>query len=101
MVLGIYPFRCLACSGRFYGNVWMHDSRGFAKCPNCLRLNVSNATRRGIRLGALDRLKAAFGAHWYRCEPCRRTFLSFRKIVQATATPTPQAVEAEQNLTPE
>jgi DNA-directed RNA polymerase subunit RPC12/RpoP len=81
MLTGVYPFRCLGCGERFFGNVWMLTTRGFANCPRCLRLSVLPWAKRDSHVSGWDRLRMALGAHTYRCLPCRHTFLSFRKCV--------------------
>jgi DNA-directed RNA polymerase subunit RPC12/RpoP len=87
MLLGIYPFRCLGCGDRFFGNVWLLATRGYANCPKCLRLSVLPWAKRESHLSGGDKLRQAFGAHTYRCVPCRYTFLSFRKGIAPSGYP--------------
>ena len=81
MALGVYPFRCLKCGDRFFGNVWLLATSGYANCPRCLRLSVLPWTKRESHLSGWDRLRLSLGAHTYRCVPCRYTFISFRRSV--------------------
>lgn len=101
MVFGVYPFRCLACSERFFGNVWLLNTRGYANCPKCLRLSVNPVGKKEARLTQLDMIKLTLGAHTYRCVPCRHTFLSFRKCIVVDApqvTVNPEHEPAEQHV---
>jgi DNA-directed RNA polymerase subunit RPC12/RpoP len=79
MLVGIYPFRCLKCGDRFFGNVWILATGGNANCPQCLRLDVKPSTRTEAHLKRREKFMLAMGAHMYRCVPCRLNFLSFRR----------------------
>jgi len=81
MLFGNYPVRCLSCEERFFGNIWMLSTRGYAKCPKCLRLKVRPWAKSEKRMSGWDRLRMAWGAHSYRCVPCRCTFVSFRPCI--------------------
>jgi len=81
MLFGVYPFRCLKCNERFFGNVWILATGGHANCPKCLRLDVQPSVRRESHLTSRDRLMMTMGAHMYRCVPCRLNFFSFRKCI--------------------
>ncbi len=87
-LMGLYPFRCLQCGGRFLGNVWLPSSVRYTSCPKCLRLDVRDAADRTGYLKRAERVRSFFGAHTYRCDACRYTFVSFRKRL-LTKTPEP------------
>ena len=87
MLVGVYPFRCLGCSERFFGNIWLLATKGFANCPKCLRLDILQWMKPDARLTAWDRLRMAWGAHTYRCVPCRTTFVSFKKRMVSREMP--------------
>jgi len=77
MAFGIYPFRCLKCGGRFYGNIWQLSLNRRVKCPRCLRLNVLPSERKDDRKSAWQELLMSLGARPYRCNACRLNFVSF------------------------
>jgi DNA-directed RNA polymerase subunit RPC12/RpoP len=78
MFVGVYPFRCLHCAARFFGNVWILATGGHANCPKCLRLDLKPSTKKEAQLTAPERMLMAMGAHMYRCVPCRLNFLSMK-----------------------
>jgi DNA-directed RNA polymerase subunit RPC12/RpoP len=86
MLLGVYPFRCLTCQERFFANIWLLSTRGYTKCPKCLRMDVVPWVKPEVRLTLWDRLRMSWGAHSYRCHPCRHFFISFRPV-EATVRP--------------
>ena len=99
MLLGVYPFRCLNCGERFFGNVWLLATKGYANCPKCLRLDVQPWVRREGRVSAWDQLRMILGAQTYRCIACRYTFLSFRKGIYraAAASVSPEVAAAQES----
>ncbi len=77
-MLGILPFRCRQCENRFTAAIWNFSGIRYARCPKCLRMDLStwseqyyNPTRKTIILLRL-------GATPYRCDACRCNFASFR-----------------------
>lgn len=84
-MLGSYPFRCLRCNQRFSINIWLWSRLAFAKCPKCLRAELSSWPAKNYRLPFWKNLLMSFGAHRYRCAACRHRFVSFRPLEKATA----------------
>jgi len=82
MFVGIYPFRCLRCGGRFVGNVWILATGGNANCPKCLRMDLKPSTKKDSHLTCRERLMISLGAHRYRCVPCRLNFLSMKPCLR-------------------
>ncbi len=78
MAMGVYPFRCLACEGRFWVSVWLFSKLGFAKCPKCLGMELTVWPERYFRPSVWRQVAITLGAHRYRCIPCRHNFISFR-----------------------
>jgi DNA-directed RNA polymerase subunit RPC12/RpoP len=78
MLMGVYPFRCLDCSARFWVSVWLFSKLPFAKCPKCLSTELTNWPEKYFPHGLRSRLALTFGAHHYRCHRCRFNFMSFR-----------------------
>ena len=78
MAFGVYPFRCLHCGVRFWVSVWLFSKLGFAKCPKCLSLELTVWPQKYFHPTLWRNLLLTFGAHRYRCGPCRHNFLSFR-----------------------
>jgi hypothetical protein len=81
-MIGTYPFRCLDCNDRFPVNVFLVSRLGFAKCPKCLSLDISNCTKKVSRVGALRKVMLTFSARRCRCKNCRYLFVSFRPVAQ-------------------
>ena len=77
-VLGIHPFRCRRCTHRFSVSIWLFGKLRYAKCPRCLRLELTTWSRRYYKVGFLKNFLIAFGAQKYRCPACRCNFVSFR-----------------------
>jgi hypothetical protein len=80
MMIGTYPFRCLDCNTRFPVNVFLLSRLGFAKCPKCLSLDVSNTAKKVSRVRGVGKLMLIFGARRCRCKNCRYMFVSFRPV---------------------
>lgn len=78
--VGTYPFRCLRCNHRFPVNIWLWSRLAFAKCPRCLRPELTTWPAKYYRLPFWKNLLVTFGAHRYRCAACRHRFVSFRPI---------------------
>lgn len=91
MVLGSYPFRCVACNQRVWVNVWLFSQLPYAKCPKCLGLELTNWPRTHYHSTLWNNLLMTFGANRYRCMGCRHNFLSFRPRQVAQK----EAVESE------
>jgi hypothetical protein len=78
MMMGLYPFRCNSCNGRFWASVWLFSAWRWAKCPLCLSLNLTDWPKRHYRIGWWTEILTALGAQKYRCSRCRNNFVSFR-----------------------
>lgn len=99
-LFGYQAAHCLACHHYFlalptggWGNVT------YARCPRCLRMDLSTWDPKYYRTSRWSALKLWFGASRWRCEPCRHNFVSFRprreKYVRPGATPpNPETVES-------
>jgi hypothetical protein len=77
-VFGIYPFRCRGCQNRFHISVWLISRLAFAKCPKCLRMELSTWSRKFYNPGLFAKVLITFGGQKYRCTGCRCNFVSFR-----------------------
>jgi hypothetical protein len=80
MAVGLYPFRCLRCESRFWVSVWLFSKLPFAKCPRCLRMQLTVCPEKHFHSTLWRNLLLTFGAHRYRCSACRYNFCSFRPI---------------------
>lgn len=78
LLSGAYRFRCSHCTAKFYHRPLGPKSVTWAKCPKCLRLDLSSWDIRMYRAPFRVRLKLWLGAHPWRCERCRHNFASFR-----------------------
>ena len=77
-IFGVHPFRCRRCTHRFSVSVWLFGKLRYAKCPRCLRLELTTWSRRYYKVGFVKSFLIAFGAQKYRCASCRCNFVSFR-----------------------
>ncbi len=50
----------------------------YAKCPRCLRMDLSAWDPKYYRPSFWMELRVWLGAHRWRCDPCRHNFVSFR-----------------------
>lgn len=77
-VLGVCPFRCRNCSHRFTAAVWDVATVRYARCPKCLRTELSTWSQQYYNPPWTTRFILGIGATPYRCEFCRCNFASFR-----------------------
>ena len=94
MLVGNYPFRCLACNTRFWSNIWLLSAWKYAKCPKCLSLNLTSWPLRSSRPNFFQKLCVTLGAKRHRCTKCRCNFVSPRSRY-------PQPQKAEADIAPE
>ena len=80
MAMGIYPFRCLDCNGRFPVNVLLLSRLAYAQCPKCLGLELTTWDLKRYHVSLPKKLMLSFGARRYRCAACRCNFVSFRPM---------------------
>ncbi len=77
--IGIRPLRCRDCRLRFVERTWRFSNLVYARCPQCWRMDLSSWSERDFHVTFGMRVLLAFGGTPYRCEYCRRNFVSFRK----------------------
>lgn len=77
-LFGFFAFRCQHCQTRFVDRPLDLASVVYAKCPRCYRMDLATWDPKYYRAGALAKLSVWLGAHRWRCEPCRRNFVSLR-----------------------
>lgn len=95
---GFYSFRCSDCYHKFLANPLGVANAGYAKCPRCLRMDLSTWDPKYYKKSTWMDLKAWFGAHRWRCEPCRNNFMSWRPRKQKYVRPAEQ--QTGQSSTP-
>jgi DNA-directed RNA polymerase subunit RPC12/RpoP len=99
MAMGVYPFRCLACTHRFWVSIWLWSVWKYAKCPKCLGLQLVFWPRRFYHLNLWRKLLLTMGAHPYRCAQCRCNFISFRPLAVLPGIKNAEAdLDASDNL---
>ena len=86
-LIGVYPFRCRDCQHRFSVSVWLFSKLAFAKCPRCLRTELTTWSRKFYNPGFAANMAITFGAQKYRCTACRCNFVSFRPRHGASRAP--------------
>lgn len=77
-LFGFYAFRCSACHHRFLERPVALTSVAYARCPQCLRMDLTTWDPKYYRVGFWTESKVWLGAYRWRCEPCRRNFVSWR-----------------------
>lgn len=80
-VVGVYPWRCRECRGRFFARLMPLSDSLHAHCPICgnqdlKRISPEFVTSPLSFAGRLLRIPA------YRCEPCRHKYFSVRPMRQ-------------------
>lgn len=78
-LIGVHPIRCRVCRKRFILRTWSLSDLRYAKCPKCMRMDLSVWSERHYRVSAYKSILLSLGANPYRCESCRHNFLSFRR----------------------
>ena len=78
--VGLFAFRCLDCDHRFRASIWRVRQLSYAKCPRCLRLDLSKWNTTHYNPHFTTSLAVACGAKSVRCEYCRHNFWSFRRV---------------------
>lgn len=78
-VLGYESARCGECGHQFLATPGGGVAGAvYASCPKCLRTDLSTWEPAHYHVPLGTRLLLAFGAHRWRCEPCRTNFASFK-----------------------
>jgi hypothetical protein len=77
-LFGISPLRCGDCGIRFVARTWNFTVLTHSRCPKCLRMDLSTWTEKQFWPSDFQKLMLSFGAHPYRCEYCRHSFVAFR-----------------------
>jgi hypothetical protein len=86
--VGSFRLKCTDC-GCNYKKTWRILDAFYAKCPRCLRTDLTVWTEQYYRAPFGLALKIAFGARRRRCEACRHNFASFRLLKSWYKRPTP------------
>jgi DNA-directed RNA polymerase subunit RPC12/RpoP len=73
------PMRCLDCSKRFIAATFRPFQIRFARCPTCMRKDLSTWSDQHFDTPLGGRLKMFLGGRRWRCEYCRLNFVSLRK----------------------
>src|SRR6266567_23664 len=77
-IFGVFPFRCRDCDLRFESFILDVRSWKYARCPKCLRTELSTWSEHYYNPPPATRTLLRLGATPYRCEFCRCNFASFR-----------------------
>ena len=84
-LVNVYPFRCRDCGARFKADVLMLKQLFFAKCPRCLRMELSTWSRHAFRPTVWQNVLVVLGAQQrYRCSSCRVNFVAFRPCLKSS-----------------
>lgn len=78
-LVGTRPIRCRDCRTRFNSRTWRFSDASYARCPKCLRMDLSVWAMHHYRVSAFKSLLIYLGANTYRCEYCRHNFISLRR----------------------
>ncbi|MBI5283156.1 MAG: hypothetical protein HY858_15840 [Candidatus Solibacter usitatus] len=77
-LLGFYAFRCNSCRLRFVIRPMGARASAFARCPRCFRMDLSTWDPKYYHGDLWMDLKVWLGWYRWRCDPCRRNFVSWR-----------------------
>src|SRR5205807_847102 len=77
-LVGIYNVKCKRCDARFRGALWNPLLLFYARCPRCLRTELSKWSEEHYNPPTLTIAKLRLGASPLRCDFCRCNFASFR-----------------------
>jgi DNA-directed RNA polymerase subunit RPC12/RpoP len=83
-LFGVYPFRCRDCGARFQADVLMLKRLLYAKCPRCLRMQLTTWSRQFYQATWRQNVALILGAQRYRCSTCRYNFVAFRPRLRAS-----------------
>ena len=78
-LIGYFPLRCKRCKERWETSTWEGFSWKYARCPKCLRQQLSTWSRQYYNPPMGTLLLLNLGATPYRCAACRCNFASFKK----------------------
>jgi hypothetical protein len=95
-MFGARPWRCRGCDLRFHAWAVPVSLVRYAHCSYCGNFDLQRLSSNYLGETVHGRLIGLFGAHVYRCGPCRNHFPSlrpFRRILptSAASVPTRQA----------
>ncbi|MGB7438341.1 MAG: hypothetical protein WBR26_17370 [Candidatus Acidiferrum sp.] len=74
-LVGVYPWRCRMCEGRFYARAMTLSDSLHAHCPVCGNPELKRISAEHLT-GAFAFLWRRLGIPAYRCEPCRYKYFS-------------------------
>lgn len=77
--LGSFRLKCSECSTA-YRKTWSPKDYLYAKCPRCLRTDLTFWSEQYYRPPFGITMQIALGARRLRCEACRHNFASFRML---------------------
>jgi transposase len=83
-LINVYPFRCRDCGARFRADVLMIKRLFFAKCPRCLRLELTTWSRHAFQTTPWQKALLLLGAQRCRCSACRFNFVAFRPCLKSS-----------------
>lgn len=93
-LFGFFHMRCKICKTRFGTSMWEGQTWKYARCPKCLRFELSTWSEQYYNPPTLIVFLLRMGATPYRCDTCRCNFASFRACKErlpARGTPNERA----------
>lgn len=93
---GEFPARCEDCSARFHVHGEGFSSIFYARCPRCLRQDLSTWDLKHYRAGSWMRFQMLLGARRWRCEVCRCNFVSLRPRKEKYVRPADRVAPGEE-----
>lgn len=94
-LFGLYAFRCGNCGRKFLSRPMGVGGSVYAKCPRCYRMDLTTWDQKYYRASFWESFKTWFGAHRWRCEPCRTNFVSWRPRKEKYVRPAAPLAEEE------
>lgn len=86
--------RCQSCRNRFETSIWEGSTWKYARCPRCLRFELSTWSEQYYNPPNWTLFLLRMGGTPYRCERCRCNFVSFRACKERYRWRQPEAPES-------
>lgn len=95
--------RCKLCKKRFSTSIWDGQTWKYARCPKCLRFELSTWSEQYYNPPTKTIFFLRMGGTPYRCDTCRCNFVSFRACkerISSARTPAAAAIAPQEALAP-
>jgi len=94
-VVGVYPWRCRNCHGRFHARMMTLTESAHAHCPICGNHELKRISSDYVP-GSMAFLWRLLQVPAYRCEPCRHKYFSILPLQAQQGQPEPHEEHEEE-----